>query len=253
MEEISFFRRSLRVSPPPSFQLVESLRRQITRLENGRRAEESTLISSGCKGLDCFLPEGGFRCGSLVEWLAGEAGCGAQSLAMLVAREACREGGRLVVFDRAEQFYPPAAVRLGIEPDRLLVVRPENQADELWALTQTLRCPGVAAVVAKLDTLESHDFRRLQLAAESHTALGLLLRPWSVRREPSWAEVRLGVEAASSTESAEIRRFKIHLLRSRRGAGYGTVEVELHEEAHPVRLVARLARPQTDARSGRVV
>ncbi len=238
---------------PPSSSLVENLRRQIASLENGRRTEEGAVISCGCAGLDRLLPEGGFRRGSLVEWLAAEEGCGVQSLALIVAREACREGGGLVVFDRAEQFYPPAAVRLGIEPANLLVVRPENQADELWALTQTLRCPGVAATIVQLDRLESHDFRRLQLAVESHGALGLLLRPWSVRKEPSWAEVRLGVEAIPSPESAEVRRLKVHLLRSRRGAGYGTVEVELHEEAHPVHLVARLARPQADTRPGRAV
>ena len=211
------------------------------------------IVSCGCAALDHLLPEGGFRRGSLVEWLAAEEGCGVLSLALLVAREACHEGGGLVVFDRAEQFYPPAAVRLGIEPARLLVVRPENHGDELWALTQALRCPGVAATVVQLEGLESHDFRRLQLAAESHGTLGLLLRPWSVRKEPSWADVRLGVEAIPSPESTEVRRFKIHLLRSRRGAGYGTVEVELHEETHPVRLVARLARSQADARSGRAV
>jgi len=239
-------------NPPPS-KLVENLRRQITRLENGRRTEDSAVVSCGCVGLDRLLPEGGFRRGSLVEWLAAEEGCGALSLALIVAREACREGGRLVVFDHAEQFYPPAAVRLGIEPAKLLVVRPENQADELWALTQTLRCPGVAAVVVQLNRLESHDFRRLQLAAESHGALGLLLRPWNARKEPSWAEVRLGIESLPSSESAEVRRLKVHLLRSRRGAGYGTIEVELHEEAHPVHLVARLARAQAGTRSGRAV
>jgi protein ImuA len=241
------------VCPQPSSGLVDNLRRQIAQLENGRRTEESTAISSGCPALDRLLPEGGFRPGSLVEWLSPEESSGVQSLALIVAREACRGGGGLVVFDRAEQFYPPAAVRQGIEPAKLLVVRPENQADELWALTQTLRCPGVAATVVQLDRLESHDFRRLQLAAESHGTLGLLLRPWNVRKEPSWAEVRLGVEAIPSTESADVRRLKVHLLRSRRGAGYGTVEVELHEETHPVHLVARLARPQADTRSGRAV
>lgn len=241
------------MTKPPSSQLIENLRRQIARLENGRRTEKDVAVPCGCAELDRLLPDGGFRRGSLIEWLAAEEGCGIHSLALIVAREACREGGKLVVFDREEQFYPPAAVRLGLEIANLWVVRPENQADELWALAQVLRCPGIAAAVAHLDRLDSHDFRRLQLAAESHTALGLLLRPWSARKEPSWAEVRLGVEPIPSPESADVRRLKVHLLRSRRGAGYGTVEVELHEETHPVHLAARLARPQADTRSGRAV
>lgn len=240
------------MSDPPSSKLVETLRRQIAQLE-GRRTEDRAIVSFGCRALDRLLPEGGFRRGSLVEWLGCEEGSGAESLALIAAREACREGGGLVVFDGGERFYPPAAVRLGIEPASLLVVRPENGADELWALTQTLRCPGVAATVAHLDRVESHDFRRLQLAAESHGTLGLFLRPWEVRKEPSWAEVRLGVEAIPCSESSEVRRLKVHLLRSRRGTGYGTVEVELHEETYPVHLAARLARPEADTRSGRAI
>ena len=245
--------RSLHVSHSPSSKLVENLRCQIARLENGRRIGEAAVVSCGCTQLDRLLPDGGFRRGSLVEWLAAEEGCGAQSLALMIAREACSEGGGLVVFDRAELFYPPAAARMGIEPANLLVVRPENHADELWALVQVLRCPGVAAALVWLDRLESHDFRRLQLAAESQRVLGLLLRPESVRKEPSWADLRLAVESLPSPESAEVRRLKIHLLRSRRGAGYGTVEVELHEETHPVHLVARLARPAAGTRSERAV
>lgn len=237
------------VNDRPSSKLVENLRRQISQLENGRRKTDAVVAPCGCRELDRLLPDGGFRRGSLVEWLAAGEGCGAWSLALIVAREACREGGRIVVFDRAETFYPPAAVRMGIEPEQLIVVRPENQADEVWALTQVLRCSGVAAGLAWLDGVESQDFRRLQLAAETCEALGLLLRPWAARKEPSWADVRLGVEAVCSPESAEVRRLKVHLLRSRRGAGYGTVEVELHEETHPVRLVARLARPAPGARS----
>jgi hypothetical protein len=39
-------------------------------------------------------------------------------LALLAAREICRRGGLLVVLDRRGEFYPPAAVRLGIEPEQ---------------------------------------------------------------------------------------------------------------------------------------
>ncbi|MHB8898421.1 MAG: ImuA family protein [Thermoguttaceae bacterium] len=241
------------MSRSPSPELIETLRRQIARLENGRRTSEPGVVSCGCRELDRLLPGGGFRRGSLVEWLVAEEGCGAQSLALLVAREACRGRGGLVVFDRSERFYPPAAARMGIEPADLLVVRPASQDDELWALAQVLHCPGVAAAVAEVDCLQGRDFRRLQLAAETQGVLGLLLRPWGAGKEPSWADVRLGVEPLPSSGSAEVRRLKIHLLRSRRGAGYGTIEVELHEEAHPVHLVARLAAATADARSERAV
>jgi hypothetical protein len=187
-------------SGPLRHQLVETLREQIARWEKARRPQQAP-ISSGLAALDRLLPAGGFHRGTLVEWLAAGDGSGAASLALLAAREACLSSfldnfGPLVVLDRTGEFYPPAAIRLGIEPQALVVVRVANEADHAWALDQVLRSPAVAAVVAWPERLEAKTFRRLQLAAEQGGTLGLLVRPERVRHDPSWADVRLWVQPA---------------------------------------------------------
>ncbi len=117
------------------------------------------------------------------------------------------------------------------------------------ALDQALRCPAVAAVVAwpeSLDgKLDGRTFRRLQLAAEQGGGLGLLIRPESVRSQPSWADVRLLVEPLPSTAPYG-RRMRVVLLRCRGGGhrvghhvpmvvvGEQTVEVEIDHETHPL-------------------
>ena len=107
------------------------------------------------------------------------------------------------MIDREGTFHPPAAVALGIPWQQLLVVRPQNAQEELWAIDQALRCAGVAAVWAPLNRIGTHDFRRLQLAAESSEAVGLLLRnkPW--RKEPSWAHMQIAVTPLASEEDIE--------------------------------------------------
>jgi hypothetical protein len=117
----------------------------------------------------------------------------AVTLSLLSAREACREGGELVVIDRRQTFYPPAAAAWGIDLARLLVIHPRTARDELWAAVESLRSPAVAAVWAEIERLDNRAFRRLQLAAHAGRTLGLLLRPASVRGQPSWADVRLEV------------------------------------------------------------
>jgi hypothetical protein len=231
---------------------LETLRRQIARLEGARHRGGAGPISSGCGPLDRLLPAGGFRRGTLTEWLAAGEGTGAVALALGAAAAACGDGGMLVVLDRRREFYPPAAVGLGIAPQRLIVVHAATAADDAWALDQALRCPGVAAVLAWPEKLDGRTFRRLQLAAEEGNGLGLLIRPESARREPSWAEVRLGVEPLTSTSSAESpsnspagcrRRLRIHLLRCRGGTGGRSVDVEIDDETRTVHLVAELADP----------
>ena len=222
-------------------QLVEVLREQIARLEGGRRPADSPPVPSGCQGLDRLLPEGGFRRGTLVEWLVAGQANGGQTLALIAARQACQDAGVLVVLDESREFYPPAAVRLGIALDRLIVVQASGMADNLWALDQSLRCPAVAAALAWPAKLDGRTFRRLQLAAEQGGGLGLLIRPESARPEPSWAAVRLLVEPLPSPASAAGRpagrRLRIRLLRGHGIAGNGSIEVEIDDEASTVHLV----------------
>jgi hypothetical protein len=234
---------------PTPRELVQSLRQKIARLEGARRPTSEVPVSSGCRPVDNLLPGQGFRRGTLVEWLARGPGSGVESLALLTAREASREGGALVVFDRTEEFYPPAAIRLGIDPEGMIVVQAASQSDNLWALDQALRCPAVAAVLAWPEGLDGRTFRRLQLAAEQGGGLGLFVRPERARHEPSWAEVRLVVEPLPATAPDAPRRLKVQLLRCRGGASGGSVEVELDDETHPLHPVSRRARPAARRRA----
>jgi hypothetical protein len=136
---------------------------------------------------------------------------------LAAAREACGETGTLIIVDRRRTFYPLAATGCGIDLSRLLVVRPQNDRDETWAIDQALRSGGASAVLAWPEKLDDHLFRRLQLAAEAGDALGLFVRPARSLAEPSWAEVRLLVEPLASLPSrarAALRRAQITILRS---------------------------------------
>ncbi len=157
-------------------QLIDGLRQQLGRW-GVATAAEAGVFSCGAAAVDRLLPGGGLRQGMLVEWLGAISGCGAATLGLLGAREACREGGVLVVIDRSQTFYPPAAAAWGIDLERLIVVRPSNARDELWAAVQALRSPVVAALWTNIERLDSRAFRRLQLAAEAGRTLGVLVRP----------------------------------------------------------------------------
>jgi protein ImuA len=208
---------------------IETLQQEISRLERGGLPGKIQSISTGCRTLDAMLPERGFRGGTLVEWLADGEGTGVATLAFTTARLACQSGGGVIVVDASREFYPPAAIGLGIEPARLIVVHPRNKADHDWALDQSLRSAAVAATLAWPDALggmlDARTFRRLQLAAEEGGGLGLLIRPVAAKRHPSWADVRLVVEPLP--DSPGRRRWKGILLRCRGISAQHSVELEL--------------------------
>ena len=264
--------------------LVATLRREMARLEASSPPPDERPVSTGSPGLDRLLPAGGLRRGTLVEYLTPASGSGAGTLALTAAREACREGRAFVVLDwttlarsasegnRSGHFYPPAAAAWGIELSRMLVLRPANDADALWALDQALRCPGVGAVWAACDRLNVRNFRRLQLAAECGGTLGLLLRPARHRGQPTWADVQWLVSPKSKVQSprSKAKRFStldfrpwtldVELTRCRGAPGGQVVLLELDEAAgiwrevpdeatHSLSLPARLADPASARRA----
>jgi hypothetical protein len=268
-------------------QLVHALRRQLRHAEEGCRRRDPEIVSSGCSALDRLLPRGGFQRGGLVEWLSPSAGCGAGTLAWIAARQACRQGGALVVLDRGQTFYPPAAFcqcgslapRVTSSDSRsesptlassdsqgesaaLILLRPENPDDELWAVEQSLRCPAVAAVWGLLGEIDAQAFRRLQLAAEAAGCLGLLMRPASARGQPAWSDVQLFVEPQAAPAGGW--RLQVEVVRCRGGKSGGRALLELAEdgriheinhhetsthETHPLPVVAELGHAMARRRA----
>ena len=187
--------------------LIDRLRTRIRKVETASRVDDGVRVSSGCAAIDRLLPDGGYQRGMLVQWLTS-GGHGADYLSLLLAREACADGGALVVFDPLNQFYPPAAAAIGINLDNLVILRTQQSAtqqqvlpnDLLWSIDQSLRCPAVAAVWGPLDHIDERWFRRFQLSAESSGCLGLFIQPVHEARQPSWAEVQWLVSHVSRSQ-----------------------------------------------------
>ncbi|MFT5300563.1 MAG: protein ImuA [Mariniblastus sp.] len=192
--------------------LVDQLRNQIRSVETAGRVADGIRVSSGCSAIDRLLPSNGYQRGTLIQWLTS-GGHGADYLSLLAARQACLDGGALVLFDPLNQLYPPAIAAIGINLDNLIILRTrgsghahtqttqrhaassanhttESQNDLLWSIDQALRCPAVAAVWGPLAQINERWFRRFQLSAESSGCLGMFVQPIRAARQPSWAEVQ---------------------------------------------------------------
>jgi len=257
----AFFRHQsqLAMDEKIRFATLHKLREEIGRVARASGAERP-VFSSGLPGLDAVLPEGGFRGGTLVEWVVEGEGLGGEVPALRAAQQAASSGGLIVAVDRRRQFYPPAAVRWGIDPRRLIIVSPETQNDELWALDQSLRSSAVRAVLAWPERLDGRVYRRLQLAAEQGGALGLLIRSVDALRQASWAEVRLLVGAVAAADGGSLRRetigpaaaegeslplpparrLRVAVLRTRHRLYGRQVEIEVDDEAGSLRVVSTM-------------
>ncbi len=99
-----------------------------------------------------------------------------------------------------------------------ILVDPPDKEARVWAIIQTLRTPGVLAVVADTSGLPLQALRRIQLAAEAGNVLGICLRaPWEKEcHSPSYSKwcIRPYVSQNFSTPTKTfLPAWRLELLR----------------------------------------
>jgi cell division inhibitor SulA/protein ImuA len=165
-------------------------------------------LSSGFAELDAELPGGGWPRGQLIELLYAEEGIGEFSLLMPALSSLTASGKRVVLVlppGSTNQPHAPGWAAAGVELSQLIVLRPANARDALWATVESLRCTGVAATLSWPDAgatrrgrpadALSNSLRRLQTAAGEGGSCGFVLRPAACAAQTSPAPLRLLLKA----------------------------------------------------------
>jgi recombination protein RecA len=195
---------------------VERLRARIQTLRAAPRTHLAVL-RTGVAAVDALLPAGGFPLGQVVE-LWGSAASGRTRLALRAVAEAHRALRLAAYVDGPGELYPPALSALGVNPARLLWVRPAGataaaeQSTQLgWAALQLLRSGAFVCVVLDLThpghRLSPQASKRLLDAASQAGGLLLLLTP---EEAPADGSLRLRMSAGP-------RGVHVEVVRSRQG------------------------------------
>jgi protein ImuA len=201
--------------------------------------------------LNDSLPDLGVQPGGIIEWLVAREGAGAVTSALQIMSRSSGRRGMWAIVDPGRECYVPALSGWGIDPSRVLVLRPANLQEACWAIEQCLRCPGVSATWAWVDErIPPRVHRRWQLAAEVGGGTGLFFRPISAQRESVWADLRLLVTPRAGG-NGDTRRMNIEVLYRRGGRGGSAQSWEIDHAAGIVRLVPEVADPTTAERKAR--
>jgi protein ImuA len=233
--------------------LLAALRARVARIERAggtlSRAEAGTIPLA--EGMEAALPGGGLARAGLHEVLAGDPGAAAGFCAMVLGRTA----GPVLWIGPDPDAWPPGLARFGLSPAQLVMVR-AGRKDALWAMEEALRCPAVTGALLALDAhpgggkLDLTATRRLQLAAETGGALGLLLRPDAACAEHTAAVTRWRVGSLGAGHGLENPRWQLELLRVRGSQPSGpwavtwraaTGRLDLDEEATATGAARRTA------------
>jgi hypothetical protein len=226
----------------------------------------SRSFTTGLQALDAIAPKQSFARGAVHELLFHPRHGQPRFVAALLAQAASTsnkdEGGRMkdelgfpssfilppssfpllpiIWSDPHHELYPPALAAIGFDLTRLYLLRPQGGADESWAITECLRCPGVGAVVASPQKISRIEARRFQLAAERGGGVGILLRPTG-RGDFIYAAATRWLVSPHPGERT-IQRWTIQLLHGHGGCIGSTVILEASRENHSLRALEKLPR-----------
>ncbi|MBM4218657.1 MAG: translesion DNA synthesis-associated protein ImuA [Gammaproteobacteria bacterium] len=194
-------------------------------LWRGAGAGVPETVPTSFRALDARLPGGGWPLATLIELLVPATGVGEIRLLLpALKRLAMVEGTapRWVAWLAPPHLpYAPALADAGLDPARMLVVRPRAGPDRLWAMEQALRSGACAAVLGWAGTVDGTALRRLKLAAEEGRTPAFLLRPATHRGDGSPAALRLVLAARDFGLDVEI-------LKSRGGAPARVERLPIH-------------------------
>ncbi|MDA0680068.1 MAG: translesion DNA synthesis-associated protein ImuA [Proteobacteria bacterium] len=166
------------------------------------RAEDPSWqgLASGYPKLDQHLPGGGWPRHALTEILMDHYGTGElqllmPALARLSQLRESSEAGWIAWIAPPFEPYPPALVQWGVNLSRILIVRPRQAKEVLWAAEQALSSGNCAAVLLWPDAFDDAASRRLQLAAEAGQSWAIAFRSLKALTQSSAAALRIRLSA----------------------------------------------------------
>ncbi|QHQ40729.1 translesion DNA synthesis-associated protein ImuA [Microbulbifer hydrolyticus] len=224
MNSAENFMQNKQLSEQADSQPLQQLltRPDIWQLAN-RQRQLRTGITTGYRGFDALLASRGWPRGATTELLVDKAGIGEMSLILTALAEMTRQNRMVILVNPPHIPYAPALVQAGVQLEKLLILHPRGQRDQLWAAEQSLQSGACGALVnwQGREMPADKDLRRLQIAARDGDCLHFHFRPGSVADSPSPASLRLKLQSDGEQLALQLLKQlngksgqRLHLARS---------------------------------------
>lgn len=167
--------------------------------------QRSRSIPTGFARLDRELPEGGWPHNGIFELLLPQDGQGELPLLAPALAQLSQQNRWLAWVAPPWLPYAPALARHGIRLEQVLLIRPAQLRDCLWAMEQCLSSGACAAVLGWPASLQPQHIKRLQLAAQHGQCMGVLMRDRRHSASPSPAPLRIELDAQTQHSNGQMQ------------------------------------------------
>lgn len=207
----------------PNTDIINRLQKDILSLQGFKSTLNINEVDFGLGIIKNAFPNKIFPTGAVHELISsgpedGAATCGfvAGLLSSLLNKK-----GAAIWISQSLKIYPPALKLFGIDPDKIIFIRPKEK-EMLWVMEEALKCDGLSAVIGEIPELNFTASRRLQLAVEKSRVTGFILRNDPKVINTTTCVTRWKITSISSQFSGDMPgvgfpRWNVELLKVRNG------------------------------------
>jgi protein ImuA len=210
--------------PDTKRDIVSRLQKDILQWEGYRPPPDGTRDLMGLGPVEAAFPNGVFPLGAVHELVCGNTEQATASGGFITGLLSVlmQNGGVCVWIGLSGNLYPSALKAFGVDPDKVIFIDLLKDKDVLWAMEESLKCAGLAAVIGELREIDFKQSRRLQLAVEQSRVTGFILRNFSNKIGSTacvarWKIKPLPSEQPDGLPGLGFPRWQVELLRVRNG------------------------------------
>ncbi len=158
--------------------IIAQLQKEILPLQGYKHMAGSSGFDAGLLLIKHAFPNASFPLGAMHEFFCyGTEDVSATSgFISGILSAIMHEGGVSIWISSSRLIFPHALKMFGIEPDKIIFITLKKEKEVLWALEESLRCVGVATVIAETPEMSFTASRRFQLAVEQSRVTGFIIR-----------------------------------------------------------------------------
>lgn len=159
-------------------ELIERLQKDILLWEGYKPQEFDITECMGIGRVETAFPNGVFPTRGIHEFISTTPEHSASTDGFISALLAVlmKNGTGCVWISTSRKLFPASLRTFNVDPERIIFMDVSKEQDVLWIMEEALKCKGLSAVIAEINTLSLTDSRRLQLAVEKNGVTGFILR-----------------------------------------------------------------------------
>lgn len=210
--------------PDAKKEIFSQLQKEIYLLQGIKTPNTGHVSHIGLGPVEAAFPNGIFPTGVIHEFLSSLPEHTAASGGFIAGllQTLMKHGGACLWIATNRKLFPPALQAFGVAPDRIIFVDLKKEKDVIWAAEEALKCEGLAAVIAEVDSISLTQSRRLQLTVEKSKVTGFLLRKNMDKLSTStcaarWQIKPIASELEEGMPGVGFPRWNVALLKVRNG------------------------------------